>query len=128
MDDYLDILIANLKVLGAVPNGGRLAVRGQRLWTSVHGQFLIRFWHCDSGVDHSTREEHRGGATRDGRHHGTPGQPEWKTYGPWTVARDAERGVWSAKPTLHVRNGCTRLPPTRHLRAFEAHCEVIRRF
>jgi hypothetical protein len=50
MDEYIDILIANMKVLSSVPNGGRLAVRRGQLSvdTTVHGQFLARFWHGDS--------------------------------------------------------------------------------
>jgi hypothetical protein len=55
------------------------------------------------------------GATRDGRHHGTPGQPEWKT---WTLDR---RARWSAEFGLRNLRSTyateARLPPTRHLRA-----------
>jgi hypothetical protein len=50
MDDYIDVLIANLKVIGSVPSGGRLAVRRGQLSvdTTIHGQFLVRFWYGDS--------------------------------------------------------------------------------
>jgi hypothetical protein len=50
MEEYIDQLIANLKVIGAVPTGGRLAVRRGQLSvdSTVHGQCLARFWYGDS--------------------------------------------------------------------------------
>ncbi len=50
MDDYIDQLIANLKVLASVPSAGRLSVRRGMLSVdvTVHGQCLVRFWHGDS--------------------------------------------------------------------------------
>lgn len=50
MDDSVDILIANLKVLASVPNSGRLSVRKGLLTVdnTIHGQFFIRFWYGDS--------------------------------------------------------------------------------
>jgi hypothetical protein len=50
MDDFMDVLIANLKVLASVPAGGRLSVRRGQLTvdTTTRGQFLVRFWHGDS--------------------------------------------------------------------------------
>jgi hypothetical protein len=50
MDDTVDVLIANLKVLASVPNSGRLSVRKGLLTVdnTIHGQFFIRFWYGDS--------------------------------------------------------------------------------
>ena len=49
-DDHVDTLIANLKVLASVPDGGRLCIRKGRLSVEpvVHGQAVSRFVHGDS--------------------------------------------------------------------------------
>lgn len=49
-DEYVDSLIANLKVLSSVPNGGRLCVRKGNLSveSALHGQCVFRFIYGDS--------------------------------------------------------------------------------
>jgi hypothetical protein len=135
MEDYIDLLIANLKVLAGVPNGGRLAVRRGQLSvdTTVHGQFLMRFWHGDSreSTTHHVRNSVAGAMRATDAIMTAPGKPTWKDL--WTldhVAREmqsAEFGLRNLRSTYSDDAGTIAALYVISER-LEAHCDLIRRF
>jgi hypothetical protein len=135
MDDYVDILIANLKVLGSVPSGGRLAVRRGQLSvdSTVHGQCLVRFWHGDSRdttIQHVKNTVVGAVRTADGVM-AAPGTPDWKAI--WTLDRmacemeSAEFGLRNLRSTYAADAGAAAALHVVSERLC-AHAAVIRAF
>jgi hypothetical protein len=135
MDEYLDILIANLKVLAAVPTGGRLAVRRGQLSvdTTVHGQFLMRFWHGDSRVStiQHVKNAVAGAVRMTELFMAATGTPSYKSL--WTldhVAKEmqsAEFGLRNLRSTYTDDVGTVAALHVISER-LQAHCETIRLF
>lgn len=134
MDDYVDLLIANLKVLASVPNGGRLAVRRGQLSvdTTVHGQCIARFWHGDSRettIHHVKNSVSGAMRATEAIMNGT--SLDLKDI--WTldhVAREmqsAEFGIRNLRSTYANDAGTIAALHVISER-LDAHCELIRRF
>jgi hypothetical protein len=135
MDDYVDILIANLKVLASVPNSGRLAVRRGQLSvdTCIHGQCILRFWYGDSreSTIHHVKNTVAGVIrTSDDIMHIT-GLPKWKDL--WNLSRiakemkSAEFGLQNLRSTYSSDAGTSASLQVTSER-LQAHREVILRF
>jgi hypothetical protein len=137
MDDYIDVLIANLKVLAAVPNGGRLAVRRGQLSidVTVHGQCVTRFWYGDSRettIHHVKNSVAGAMRATDAIMAPSGGKgPDWKDL--WTldhVSREmqsAEFGLRNLRSTYANDVGTIAALHVISER-LEAHCDMIRRF
>lgn len=135
MEDYVDVLIADLKVVASVPNGGRLSVRRGHLSVdaTVHGQCLTRFWYGDSRdstLQHVKNTVAGAVRTADGIM-AAPGEPDWKAV--WTLERlacemeRAESGLRNLRSTYAADSGMTAALQVVSER-LQAHCGVIQRF
>lgn len=137
MDDFVDVLIANLKVIASVPTGGRLAVRRGQLsvdTTDPRVLCLVRFWNGDSRESTAQVVKNTvAGATRatEAIMAATTGPTSYKDA--WTldhVAREmasADFGLQNLCATYDADAG-TVAALTVVSERLRAHCEVIRVF
>lgn len=136
MDDYVDVLIANLKVLSGVPNAGRLAIRRGQLSvdSTIHGQFLVRMFYGDS---RDTTLQHVrntvAGAVRIAEAiMQAPGEPDWKSV--WTLERlaeemeRAEAGLRNLRATYSADSGTTASLQVLSERLASHHADISRYF